>query len=228
VHRALPPLAVLVVTLLLAACGGDDEDQASTAPERTTSEATAPEAPAGEVETQATAPEDFAGGDADAGDGSPDSGSAAPATGRPARRACLRGSFVSSSFRGKRSFDSPFGQIALSGRGRGLGLTFEGGRWTFRGVGEKPMSGRALGIKGTLKVNGSARGRLIRARGGGVRFRQTGTSGTVTLSGLGSEFDLPVSLVAKAIVPDGPAKVACGGGRLVIDSRSGVLRMTRT
>jgi hypothetical protein len=215
--------------MLLAACGGDNEERASTTAERTTSETTAPDAPAGEVETQATAPGDFAGGDADAdaGDGSPDGASEAPASGRTARRACLRGGFVSTSFRGKRSFDSPFGQIALSGRGRGLGLAFEGSRWTFRGVGEKPMRGSALGIRGTLKVNGSARGRLIRARGGGVRFRQTGTSGTVTLTGLGSKFDLPVELVAEAIVPDGPAKVACGGGRLVIDSRSGVLRMTR-
>src|SRR6185295_15642152 len=108
-----------------------------------------------------------------------------------------------------------------------LGLSFDGRRWTFRGVGDRPMRGRALGIKGTLKVNGSARGRLLPTRGGGVRFRQTDTTGTVTLAGLGAKFDLPVSVVAAAIVPDGPAKVRCGGGRLVIDSRSGVLRMRR-
>jgi hypothetical protein len=212
------------VTLLLAACGGDDEDQASTMPEQATTEATSPEAPSGEVETEATVPEEFAGGGAEEEDAG---GSGSQARDRKARGACLRGSWVSTSFKGRRSVESPFGQTGLSGQGRGLGLSFEGTRWTFRGVGQKPMRGRALGIQGTLKVNGSARGRLIGARGARVRFRQTGTRGTVTLTGLGAEFDLPVSVVAAAIVPDGPARVACGGGRLVIDSRSGVLRMTR-
>ena len=224
-HRALPPLVALAVTLVLAACGGDDEEPAATAPERTTTGATAPDAPSGEVETQATVPEEFAGGTAEEERGGEAGG--APAAGRKARRTCLRGSWVSSSFDGRRSVDSPFGQIGLSGRGRGIGLAFEGRRWTFRGVGRRPMRGSALGIKGTLKVNGSARGRLVAARSTRVRFRQTGTRGTVTLAGLGSEFELPVSVVAAAIVPDGPAKVRCGGGRLVIDSRSGVLRMTR-
>ena len=190
-------LPLLAVTCVLAACGGDDEKQASTSPE-TSSGSTAREAT-----------------------------TAAPATGREARRDCLKGSYVSSSFRGRRRFDSPFGQIALSGRGRGLGLTFEGSRWTFRGVGSRPMRGRALGIKGTLKVNGSSHGRLVATPGGGVRFRTGGTRGTVTLAGLGTEFELPVSVVDDAIVPDGPVKVTCGGGRLTIDSRSGVLRMTR-
>lgn len=222
-QRALPLLAV---TCLLAACGGDDEKQASTAPE----------APSGSMAGEATTPAPATGGDEpeaapEAQDGATERDAApapsTPATGRKARRTCLRGSYVSSSFKGRRSFDSPFGQIALSGRGSGLGLSFDGSRWTFRGVGDRPMRGRALGIKGTLKVNGSARGRLLPTRGGGVRFRKLDTSGTVTLAGLGTEFDLPVSVVAAAIVPDGPAKVRCGGGRLVIDSRSGVLRMTR-
>ncbi|MBN1771682.1 MAG: hypothetical protein JXB32_10500 [Deltaproteobacteria bacterium] len=215
------------MTLLLAACGGDDEGdrKASTAPRTATGEATSPEAPAGEVETQSTVPEEFAGGAAETETEARADRPSTPATGGRARRTCLRGSWVSTSFKGRRGFESPFGQIELSGRGSGLGLGFAGRRWTFRGVGEKPMRGRALGIKGTLKVNGSARGWLAAARGGSVRFRQTGTRGTVTLGGFGAEFELPVSVVAAAIVPDGPAKVRCGGGRLVIDSRSGVLRM---
>jgi hypothetical protein len=134
---------------------------------------------------------------------------------------------VSTSFKGRRSFESPFGKIALSGRGRGLGLDFGGRRWTFHGVGNRPMRGTALGIKGTLKVNGAARGRLVGASRRAVRFRQTGTRGTVTLAGLGTEFELPVSVVAAAIVPDGRAKVSCPGRGLTIDSRSGVLRMTK-
>ncbi len=72
---------------------------------------------------------------------------------------------MSVSFTGKRNVDSPIGSIALSGRGRGLALAFQGRGWTMRGVGRRPMSGKALGIEGTLKVNGSARGRLIRASG---------------------------------------------------------------
>ncbi len=113
---------------------------------------------------------------------------------------------MSVSFVGKRNVDSPIGSIALSGRGRGLGLAFQGSRWTMRGVGSKPMTGKALGIQGTLKVNGSARGRLIRAPGGRLRFRQTGSRGTVTLTGLGQTFELPVSVVAPAVVPDGRAR----------------------
>ena len=60
--------------------------------------------------------------------------------------------------------------------------TFTRTRWVMRGVGSKPMRGKALGIDGTLKVNGSARGRLIRAEGERIRFRQTGSRGTVKLS----------------------------------------------
>ena len=142
-------------------------------------------------------------------------------------RGCLKGSYVSSSFVGKRTFNSPFGAIALSGRGRGLALEFTRAGWTMRGVGRKPMRGKALGIDGTLKVNGSARGRLIRARGERLRFRQTGSQGTVTLAGLDQTFELPVSVVAPAVVPEGRAKVTCSGDRLTIDSASGVLRLTR-
>jgi hypothetical protein len=76
-------------------------------------------------------------------------------------------------------------------------------------------------------VNGSAHGRLVATPGGGVRFRTSGARGMVTLAGLGAKFELPVSVVDDAIVPDGRAKVSCGGGRLTIDSRSGVLRMNR-
>jgi hypothetical protein len=223
VHRALPLLAV---TCLLAACGGDDEKQASTSPEQPSGsmagEGIASPPATGREGSDRTpdAPGQTTEGDAAA---TPE----APATGREARRTCLQGGYVSSSFRGSRSFDSPFGQIALSGRGRGLGLTFEGSRWTFRGVGSRPMRGRALGIKGTLKVNGSSHGRLVATPGGGVRFRTSGTRGTVTLAGLGTEFELPVSVVDDATVPEGPAKVSCGGARLTIDSRSGVLRMNR-
>jgi hypothetical protein len=223
VRRALPLIAL---TCVLAGCGGDDEKQASTSPKppsgSTAGEATAPSTSPVPADTDEAPP---APGDATADDTVETV--APPATGRRARRTCLKGSFVSSSFKGRRSFDSPFGQIALSGRGRGLGLTFEGSRWTFRGVGSRPMRGRALGIKGTLKVNGSSHGRLVATPGGVVRFRTSGTRGTVTLAGLGTEFELPVSVVDDAIVPDGPAKVSCGGGRLTIDSRSGVLRMTR-
>jgi hypothetical protein len=215
------------VTCVLAACGGDDEKQASTVAEPPSGsmagETTTPAPATGREETEA-AP-DKPGGTTDRKDAAPTPDSPGSAT--VARRRCLRGGFVSSSFKGRRTFDSPFGKIALSGRGRGLALSFRGSGWTFRGAGEKPMRGRALGIKGTLRVNGSARGRLVATPGGGVRFRQRGTRGTVTLAGLGTEFELPVSVVADAIVPDGPAKVSCGGGRLRIDSRSGVLRMTR-
>jgi hypothetical protein len=221
VHRALPLLAV---SCLLAACGGDDEEPADTAAATTPDQvASTPSATEPEVRADSTPDEQRAEGD--------DEPSAVTEATETIRRrepsGCLKGRYVSSSFKGRRSFDSPFGQIALSGRGRGLGLAFEGRRWTFRGVGKRPMRGRALGIKGTLKVNGSAHGRLVATPGGGVRFRTGGTRGTVTLAGLGTEFELPVSVVDDAIVPDGPAKVSCGGGRLTIDSRSGVLKMTR-
>jgi hypothetical protein len=89
------------------------------------------------------------------------------------------------------------------------------------------MRGKALGISGTLKVNGSAHGRLLDARAGRVRFRQLGTKGTVTLSALGATFDLPISVVAPSVVPNGPAKLTCAGRRLTIDSASGVLRLRR-
>ena len=89
------------------------------------------------------------------------------------------------------------------------------------------MRGSAMGIKGTMKVNGSAHGRLVPARRGRLRFRQLGSSGTVILSGLGTTFELPVSAVAPSVVPDGPAEVRCVRDRLRIDSASGVLRLTR-
>ena len=134
---------------------------------------------------------------------------------------------MSSSFVGKRSFDSPFGRLELSGRGRGLALEFKGSRWTMRGVGRRPMRGTALGIQGTLKVNGSARGRLIRAPGERAQVPPDRHARHVTLAGLGQTFELPVSAVAPAVVPDGRAKVTCSGERLTIDSASGVLRLTR-
>ena len=89
------------------------------------------------------------------------------------------------------------------------------------------MHGKVLGIKGTLKINGSAHGGLTRAPGKRLRFRQTGSEGTVTVTGLGQSFELPVSAVAPAVVPDGRAKVTCSGDRLTIDSASGVLRLAR-
>jgi len=142
-------------------------------------------------------------------------------------RGCLTGTYRSLSFQSKRSLDSPLGAIELSGRGRGLALEFSGPRWTMRGIGRRPMHGKVLGIKGTLKINGSAHGGLTRARGQRLRFRQTGSEGTVTVTGLGQSFELPVSAVAPAVVPDGRAKVSCSGDRLTIDSASGVLRLTR-
>jgi hypothetical protein len=140
---------------------------------------------------------------------------------------CLEGSFVSSSFVGKRRSHTPFGSLALSGRGRGLALDVADGRWRLRGVGRRPMRGRAMGIEGTMKVNGSAHGRVAPARRGRLRFRQLGSRGTVILSGLGTTFELPVSVVAPSVVPGGPAKVRCVSDRLTIDSASGVLRLTR-
>ncbi len=49
----------------------------------------------------------------------------------------------------------------------------------------------------------------------------------MTLTGLGQSFELPVSVVAPAVVPDGRARVTCRGDRLTIDSASGVLRLIR-
>ena len=129
---------------------------------------------------------------------------------------------MSLSFVGKRSVNSPFGGVDLAGRGPGIGLEFAGSRWTFRGVDASRCAAARWGIKGTLRVNGSARGRLLRAPGERLRFRQTGSRGTVTLAGLDQKFVLPVSVVAPAVVPDGRAKIVCAGDRLTIDSASRV------
>ena len=220
-------MTLLAVSLSLAAagCGGDDEDSTdgarsaqepvTSAPESSTPDTGAEDAqPAPEAED----PESDGKSTGGAQTGVPQ---AAPG------RGCLRGSYVSLSFVGKRSVNSPFGEVDLSGRGRGLELNFRRSRWTMRGVGRKPMKGKALGVDGTLKINGSARGRLIRAEGEQLRFRQTGSRGTVKLSGLDQTFELPVSVVAPAVVPDGRATATCSGDRLTIDSASGVLQLTR-
>jgi hypothetical protein len=218
-------MTLLAVTLSLAAAGcGDDEDPADGARSAEEPTASAPDTPATETggdDTQPAPEPDPAAGH-ETLPGSPAGGTQASPG-----RGCLRGSYVSVSFVGKRSVNSPFGAVDLSGRGRGLELNFSRSRWTMRGVGRKPMKGKALGIDGTLKINGSARGRLVRVEGERLRFRQTGSRGTVKLSGLDQTFELPVSVVAPAVVPDGRATVTCNGDRLTIDSASGVLRLTR-
>jgi hypothetical protein len=214
-------LIAAAVAIAVAGCGGDDHKDGDVAGTSTTTSPTTSSPATGD----ATAPE--------AGTPENDHTVAAPA---PAGRAvpqaspgrgCLTGGYRSLSFVGKRSLDSPLGAIELSGRGRGLALEFTGSRWAMRGVGRRPMSGKVLGIKGTLKIDGSAHGRLARVPGERLRFRQSGSKGTVTVTGLGQRFVLPVSAVAPAVVPDGRAKVTCSGDRLTIDSASGVLRLTR-
>ena len=214
-------LVAVAAALAAAGCGGDDERSADADGPRTAAEAETPSTPAGADEREQPAPEP---------DGAVGHETLPGATGAPQAapgRGCLKGSYVSLSFDGKRSVNSPFGAVDLSGRGRGLGLEFTGSRWTMRGVGRRPMRGKALGIDGTLKVNGSARGRLVRAEGERLRFRQTGSRGTVELSGLDQTFELPVSVVAPAVVPDGRATVTCRSDRQTIDSASGVLRLQR-
>ena len=220
-------MTLLAVTLSLAAagCGGDDEDPADGARRAQEPATSAPEgsAPGTGGEDTQQAPEGEDPETDGTSTGRAESGAPQTAPGR----GCLRGSYVSLSFVGKRSVSSPFGEVDLSGRGRGLELNFRRSAWTMRGVGRKPMKGKALGIDGTLKINGSARGRLIRVKGERLRFRQTGSRGTVKLSGLDQTFKLPVSVVAPAVVPDGRATITCSGDRLTIDSASGVLRLTR-
>jgi hypothetical protein len=217
-------LLVVAAALTIAGCGGDDQratdvDGGATS----TAQAGSTTATGGET-TPRQAPEA----------GRPEDGGSAPGTAERAAvpqrapgRGCLRGRYLSSSFAGKRSFNSPVGAISLSGRGHGLALDFRGTVWTMRGIGRRPMRGRALGIEGTLKIRGSARGRLTRARGERLRFRRTGSRGSVTLAALGQTIELPVSVVAPAVLPDGRARVTCRGDRLRIDSASGVLRLTR-
>ena len=219
-------LLTVVVALAVTGCGGnDDDDKAADADGARSAQEPATPAPATTTEDTEAPPEAETQGEEDGG--------AAPETGEPGvpqgspGRGCLRGSYVSLAFGGKRSVNSPFGSVDLSGKGRGLELTFTRTRWVMRGVGRKPMRGQALGIDGTLKINGSARGRLIRAEGERIRFRQTGSRGTVKLSALDQTFELPVSVVAPAVVPDGRATVTCSGPRLTIDSASGVLRLER-
>jgi hypothetical protein len=217
-------MVAVAAALAAAGCGADDEnDRAADSGGGSTTSQPAASAPSATDETPEPAPDDGATQD----DGAvSDTVKTLVPQGSPGR-GCLKGSYVSLSFVGKRSVDSPFGAVDLAGRGRGLGLEFAGSRWTFRGVGRRPMRGTALGIKGTLRVNGSAHGRLLRTPGEQLRFRQTGSRGTVTLAGLDQKFELPVSVVAPAVVPDGRAKVVCAGRRLTIDSASGVLRLAR-
>ena len=216
----------MVTALTVAGCGGDDDHSATdtagagTASAQATSES-APES-AGEEAPQA-AP---ATGEGANGETTPGSSERAVRQRSPGR-GCLTGRYVSRSFVSKRSFDSPVGPARLSGHGRGLGLEFRDAGWTMRGVGHRPMRGKVFGISGTLRVNGSVSGRLVRARGERLRFLQTSSRGTVTLSGLGQSFELPVSTVARTVVPDGRARVTCRGRRLTIDSASGVLRLAR-
>ena len=217
--RRLPLLAV--ACLARRGCGGDDENEGgSTAPERAVRldggshdalsavgrRRRARDGPGGartRRRSETTAP-------------CPARASDRP-QGAPDAAACA-GTYVSSSFSGQRSFDSPFGAVdALRARPR-AGPQFDGARWTFRGVGASPMRGTALGIKGTLKVNGSARGRLCRTRGERRPVPPDRLARDGHARRPGPEFELPVSVVAAAVVPDGPAKVRCGGGRLAIDS----------
>ncbi len=216
-------MVAAVAALAATGCGGDDEEKTSDADGARSAQEPATSAPAATEEETEPAPGAETEPDQDE---ALDTAEPGVPQGSPGR-GCLRGSYVSLAFVGKRSVNSPFGAVDLSGRGRGLGLTFTRTRWVMRGVGSKPMRGKALGIDGTLKVNGSARGRLIRAEGERIRFRQTGSRGTVKLSGLDQTFELPVSVVAPAVVPDGRATVTCSGPRLTIDSASGVLRLTR-
>jgi len=216
----------VVVALAVTGCGGgDDDDKAADADGARSAQEPATSAPATTTEDTEVPPEAETQEEED-GDAAPDTAEAGVPQASPGR-GCLRGSYVSLAFVGKRSVNSPFGSVDLSGKGRGLELTFTRTRWVMRGVGRKPMRGQALGIDGTLKINGSARGRLIRAEGERIRFRQTGSRGTVKLTGLDQTFELPVSVVAPAVVPDGRATVTCSGPRLTIDSASGVLRLER-
>ncbi len=218
-------LIAAAAALAAAGCGGGDDqkdgDVAGTA--TTTSPATS--APATEGKSPSSVPETAA----PQNDNTvPEPAPAGPAvTQASPGRGCLTGSYRSLSFASKRSLDSPLGAIELSGRGRGLALEFSDTRWTMRGVGRRPMHGKVLGIKGTLKINGSAHGGVTRVPGRRLRFHQSGSEGTVTVTGLGQSFELPVSAVAPAVVPDGRAKLTCSGDRLTIDSASGVLRLAR-
>ena len=90
-------------------------------------------------------------------------------------RGCLRGSYLSLRSWASAASTRPSERWTYPGAAAAWGSTFTRTRWVMRGVGSKPMRGKALGIDGTLKVNGSARGRLIRAEGERIRFRQTGS-----------------------------------------------------
>ena len=220
-------LLTVVVALAVTGCGGgDDDDTAADADGARSAQEPATSAPATTPEGTEAPPGAETQKEEESGGAAPETGEPGVPQGSPGR-GCLRGSYVSLAFVGKRSVSSPFGSVDLSGKGRGLELTFTRTRWVMRGVGRKPMRGQALGIDGTLKINGSARGRLIRAKGERIRFRQTGSRGTVKLTGLDQTFELPVSVVAPAVVPDGRATVTCSGPRLTIDSASGVLRLER-
>ena len=131
-------LIAVAAALAVAGCGGDDEKNGRTRPA-----AASPTARA--TTRRATGRDDEPRAGAGGGQQTDDGSGAAPGAAARQRtagiapgRGCLTGSYVSLSFEGKRSLDSPFGPIELSGRGRGLALEFSGRRWTMRGIGRRP------------------------------------------------------------------------------------------
>jgi len=227
IRRTLLGLAA-AAALAGAGCGGDDKDvRPPSQADRTSTSARTESGGTETAETPgatATDTRDDTGGDTSETDGGTDGTSA---NGERAGGRCPSRSYLSSSFVGRRSFSTPFGPTALSGRGRGLRVEFRGRRWLMRGRGDVPMRGQAAGINGTVTVRGSVRGRLRGAGRGRYVFRQGRARGTVTLAGLGTSFDVPVSAVASSSLPLGRATIRCDGDRAVIRSRSGTLRLLR-
>jgi hypothetical protein len=193
------------LAVLLTACSAGVRDSASQNA-ATTAPATTEAAPPVDPTTDAAAP----GTDSGAAD---DSGSAPGAV-------CFAGTYSVRTIVGREAVDTDAGPAVPSGSGGSLRLTFtNSGGWTLSSDGSRPISLSISGISVSAAVDGRSEG-VFTAIAGQYVFHEDRASGTVTFSTPVGTQHLPMTAIARALVPAARATITCGGDsvRLVSDS----------
>ena len=148
------------------------------------------------------------------------SGSTAPSTpaGTPASTSsslvpgadCLPGTWRMVRFVG-------LGQQATYGTGQGgdIRVTFDNGRYTLVGEGQRPITVNLAGESGSLTVDGTVAGGY-RPDGAEMTFTVEEATGQGTLESGTQKQTLPMASIGQVIAPQGKATLACPDNLLLI------------